>query len=67
VKRLGGGQGSIKEKETSLEEGRGENERNGKEIREEKKRKHGRMIRGGNGLPRVSPGPAMPYPSTACR
>jgi hypothetical protein len=27
---------------------------------------HGRMARGGHGLPKVSPGPAMPYPSTPC-
>jgi hypothetical protein len=25
---------------------------------------HGRMARGGDGHPKVSPGPAMPYPST---
>jgi hypothetical protein len=25
---------------------------------------HGRMARGGHGLPKVSPGPAMPDPST---
>jgi hypothetical protein len=30
-------------------------------------RLHGRMARGGHGLPKVSPGPAMPYPSTPCR
>jgi hypothetical protein len=28
--------------------------------------KHGRMARGGHGLFRVSPGPAMPYPSKPC-
>jgi hypothetical protein len=27
---------------------------------------HGRMARGGHGLPKVSPRPAMPYPSTPC-
>jgi hypothetical protein len=25
------------------------------------------MVRGGHGLPKVSPGPAMPYPSMPCR
>jgi hypothetical protein len=28
---------------------------------------HGRMTRSGHGFPKVSPGPAMPYPSTPCR
>jgi hypothetical protein len=28
--------------------------------------KHGRMARGGHELPKVSPGPAIPYPSTHC-
>jgi hypothetical protein len=27
---------------------------------------HGRMARGGHGIPKVSPGPAMPDPSTPC-
>jgi hypothetical protein len=27
---------------------------------------HGYMARGGYGLPKFSPGPAMPYPSTPC-
>jgi hypothetical protein len=27
---------------------------------------HGRMERGGHGLPKISRGPAMPYPSTPC-
>jgi hypothetical protein len=27
---------------------------------------HGRMARGGHGLPKVSLGPAMPHPSTPC-
>jgi hypothetical protein len=27
---------------------------------------HGRIARGGHGLPKVSPGPAMAYPSTPC-
>jgi hypothetical protein len=26
---------------------------------------HGHMTRGGHGLPKVSPGPAMPYPSSS--
>jgi hypothetical protein len=30
------------------------------------KYRHGRMARGGHGLPKVSLGPAMPYPSTPC-
>jgi hypothetical protein len=28
---------------------------------------HGRIARGGHGFPKVSLGPAMPYPSTLCR
>jgi hypothetical protein len=32
-----------------------------------KLRRHGRMARGGHGLPKVSPGLAMPNPSTLCR
>jgi len=28
---------------------------------------NGRMERGGQGLPEVSAGPAMPYPTTNCR
>jgi hypothetical protein len=28
---------------------------------------HGSMAMGGHGLPKVLPGPAMPYPSTPCR
>jgi hypothetical protein len=28
--------------------------------------RHGRMARGGHGLPKVSPVPAMPYPSLPC-
>jgi hypothetical protein len=28
---------------------------------------HGRMARDGHGLPKVLPGPAMPYPCTPCR
>jgi hypothetical protein len=27
---------------------------------------HGRMGKSGHGLPKVSPGPAMPYPSVPC-
>jgi hypothetical protein len=27
---------------------------------------HGRKARGDHGLPKVSPGPAIPYPSTPC-
>jgi hypothetical protein len=30
-------------------------------------RKHSRMARGGHGLPKVSPGPAIPYPSMPYR
>jgi hypothetical protein len=28
--------------------------------------RHGRMARRGHGLPKVSPGPALPYPSSPC-
>jgi hypothetical protein len=27
---------------------------------------HESMARGGNGVPKFSPGPAIPYPSTSC-
>jgi hypothetical protein len=27
----------------------------------------GHMARGGHGLPKVSPGPTVPYPSTPCK
>jgi hypothetical protein len=40
--------------------------RQGEQERETTKR-HGRMARGGYGLPKVSPEPAMPNPSTPCR
>jgi hypothetical protein len=33
----------------------------------EEEKEHERMARGGRGLPKVSPGPAMPYSSTPCR
>jgi hypothetical protein len=32
----------------------------------EGERCHGRMARGGHGVPKVSPGTAMPYPFTLC-
>jgi hypothetical protein len=34
--------------------------------RRRKRRLHGCMARGGHGIPKVLPGPALPYPSTPC-
>jgi hypothetical protein len=36
------------------------------EGKKERGIEHGRMARGGHGLPKVSPRPAIPYPSTPC-
>jgi hypothetical protein len=37
-----------------------------KDQKRPQSQKHSRMARGGHGLPKVSPGPAMPNPSTPC-
>jgi hypothetical protein len=49
----------------SEEEEKGRGRRGRRKEREEGK--HGRMVRSGHGLLRVSLGPTMPYPYTPCR